>query len=260
MPDEIQTVSDFKQFVDGYDGAIRFMDEHIGQILELLRRKGVYDETLIIISGDHGEAMGEFGVYGDHVCAAEPVNRIPMILRGPGIPRDDAPRRDLIYNVDLPPTLCEWLGIPIPKGWDGKSFAGLVRGNEVAWRDHLVWGHGLYSVQRVVRTARWNFLRTYHPGLYAFEPRALYDMDTDPHQTRNVIHAHPRVASQLEAHLEDWKRELLDERQGPDPFDATLAEGPWNYVELEYWLDRLRSHGRNEQAAAIRSRLDQWTG
>ncbi len=260
MPDEIRTPDDFKQLVDGYDGAIRFMDEQIGRILDLLRTKGVYEETLIIISADHGEAMGEFGVYGDHVCAAESVNRIPMILRGPGIPQEGGARRDLICNVDLPPTLCEQLEIPIPDGWDGRSFAGLLSGMPYDGRDQLVWSHGLYSVQRAVRTARWNFLRTYHPGLYEFEPRALYDMDADPYQSCNVIQEHPDIARKLEASLESWKGELLDERQGPDPFEAALAEGPWNYLQLDYWLERLRSHGRNDRAAAIHDRLRKWPG
>jgi arylsulfatase A-like enzyme len=260
MPDEIRRPADFRRFVDGYDGAIRFMDEHIGRIIELLQRKGVYEETLIIISGDHGEAMGEFGVYGDHVCAAEAVNRIPMILRGPGILQDVGVRSELIYNVDLPPTLCDWLEIPIPEGWDGRSFAGLLKGTDETWRDHLVWSHGLYSVQRAVRTSRWNFLRTYHPGLYEFEPRALYDMDADPYQTRNVVEQHPEVARGLESHLEAWKNNLLDENQGPDPFEAALAEGPWNYLPLEYWLERLRSHGRSDQAERIRTRIARWQG
>jgi arylsulfatase A-like enzyme len=259
MPDEIRNVDDFKQFVDGYDGAVRFMDEHVGRVLNLLREKGIYDETWIIISADHGEAMGEFGIYGDHVCAGEAVNRLPMILCGPGVEHGLA-RDDLIYNVDLPPTLCERLGIPVPEGWDGESFAGLLDRGHSEGRDHLIWSHGLYSVQRVVRTSRWNFLRTYHPGLFEFEPRALYDMDADPYQTRNVIDEHPELARKLEASLEKWKAEHLDERWGPDPFDAALAEGPWNYLELDYWLGRLRSHGRDDRAALIESRVRDWPG
>lgn len=257
MPDAIRHVGDFKHFVDGYDGAVRFLDEHVGRILDRLCAKGVYDEATLVISADHGEAMGEFGAYGDHVCAAESVNRIPMILRGPGVETGRA-RSQLIHNVDLPPTLCERLGIPVPEGWDGQSFARLLEANEGAGRDHLIWSHGLYSVQRAVRTARWSFLRTYHPGLFDFEPRALYDMAIDPYQTRNVLHAHPEIARDLEGKLEAWKAERLDARQGPDPFDAALAEGPWSYVPLEYWLERLRSHGRDDCAARIEARLRDW--
>jgi arylsulfatase A-like enzyme len=257
MPDEIRNVADFKHFVDGYDGAVRFMDEHVGRILGLLRAKGIYDETWIIISADHGEAMGEFGIYGDHVCAGESVNRLPMILRGPGIEKGGA-RDELIHNVDLPPTLCERLGLPTPEGWDGESFAALLKGGRSEGRDHLIWSHGLYSVQRVVRTERWNFLRTYHPGLSDFDPRALYDMNADPYQTRNLITQHPDVARELEARLESWKAERLDERQGPDPFDAALGHGPWNYLELEPWLERLRSRGRADRAARIEAQIRDW--
>ncbi|MEE8558444.1 MAG: sulfatase [Myxococcota bacterium] len=257
MPDEIRSVEDFKHFVDGYDGAVRFLDEHVGRVLDLLRSKGIYDESMIIISGDHGEAMGEFGVYGDHVCGAECINRIPMILRGPGIAAGQV-RDDLVHNVDLPPTLCEHLGIPVPEGWDGKSFAAALEGGQDPGRDHLVWSHGLYSVQRAVRTPRWNYLRTYHPGLFAFEPRALYDMAADPFQTRNVVDAHPEVARDLELAMEKWKAERQEEGDGPDPLEIALSEGPWNYLGLDYWLDRLCSHGRSDKAQIIEKRIRDW--
>ena len=58
MPDRITNVADFKKFVDGYDGAIRYMDDQIGQIFQTLADLGVLDETVVIMSADHGEAMG----------------------------------------------------------------------------------------------------------------------------------------------------------------------------------------------------------
>src|SRR5690606_35549871 len=84
MPDRIENRDDFKKFVDAYDGAIRYMDEQLGALFAKLESLGVMEDTAIIISADHGEAMGEHGVYGDHVYGGEAGNNIPMIIRWPG--------------------------------------------------------------------------------------------------------------------------------------------------------------------------------
>ena len=171
MPDEIRNPADFKHLIDGYDACIRYLDDRIGQVLAVLEEQGVLEDTAIIISADHGEQFGELGVYGDHCMAAAAVNNIPMVIAWPGVTPANQVSDDLIYNVDLPPTLAELLGMPIPNGWDGTSLARQVRG-EVApdWRQYAVFDHGLYACQRVVRTQRWQLTRTYHPGTFPLEP------------------------------------------------------------------------------------------
>lgn len=137
MPDRIADLGDWKRFVDAYDGAIRYMDDRIGQLFQTLTDLGVLDETAVVVSADHGEAMGEHGIYGDHVCAGESVHNVPMIVRWPGGARDAA-YGGLLYNVDFHPTLCELLGVPVPAGWDGRSFAAAVRGEAWSGRPYLV--------------------------------------------------------------------------------------------------------------------------
>jgi choline-sulfatase len=255
MPDRIGGVADFKRFVDGYDASIRFLDHEIGKVLDTLDELGVLDDTAIILSGDHGEAMGEHGVYGDHVCADEAVHRIPMVVRWPGGARDRS-YDGLLYNVDLLPTLCELAGVPIPPGWDGTSFAAAVNGDEWAGRPFLVWDHALYSCQRAVRTPDWLYVRTCHPGLYPFEDAALYDIAVDPHQTSNVASSRDDVASVLDRQLNGWLDDMLDRGDGAgDPMQEVLAGGPFRYVQLDPWIDRLRRRGRLADAQAILTRL-----
>ena len=109
--------------------------------------------------------MGEHSVYGDHVCADEAVHNIPMIIKWPGSLAENEERRELVYNVDLMASLCDLMGISVPEKWDGRSFAGLIRGGSYKSRDYLVWDHALYSVSRSVRTDKWLMMRTYHPGV-----------------------------------------------------------------------------------------------
>jgi choline-sulfatase len=255
MPEAIRNVDDWKRFVDGYDAAIRYMDHHIGQVLSALADKGVLDEAAIIISADHAEAMGEFGVYGDHVCACEAVQNIPLIVRWPGVTAAGARCDDLLYNVDLPPTVCELLGVPVPEGWDGQSFAPALRGEQGRSRDHVVWTHGLYCCQRCVRDDGWLLTRTYHPGLYPFPPLQLHDMAGDPHQTRNVADEHPEVVARLDHRLMEWHAANLG-RPGTDtdPLQEVVRTGPWKYVQLEPWLERLEAKGRGDAAREIRER------
>lgn len=257
MPDQIADLRDWKQFVDGYDGAIRFMDDQIGQVFQVLADLGVLDEMAIIISADHGEAMGEQGVYGDHVCAGEAVHNVPMVVRWPGVSPADTSYDGLLYNVDLHPTLCELLGLPVPPRWDGESFAGAVRGEEWEGRPYLVWDHALYSCQRAVRTRDWLFLRTYHPGLYPFEGAMLFDMQRDPHQTINLAPERRDVTAPLDQVMQDWLQENLGRHASmPDPMQEVIRTGPFKYVRLEDWIERLRGEGRDTDAEAIIKRLD----
>ena len=256
MPDRIQTVADWKHSVDGYDGAIRYMDHHIGQILDLLADRGVLNETAIIISFDHAEAMGEFGVYGDHVCGCEGVQNIPMIVRWPGITEPNTVCGDLIHGLDLAPTVCELLDVPIPEGWDGQSFAPQLRGEQGNPRDHVVWTHGLYSCQRCVRTNEWLLTRTYHPGLLPFPPVQLHRIGEDKYQVNEVAAEHPHVVQELDHHLLEWHQEQLGHHGAePDPLHEVIRTGPWKYVQLGPWLERLRAKGREEAAREIQQRL-----
>jgi choline-sulfatase len=256
MPAQMRTVEDWRAFVDGYDASIAFMDHHVGQVLDALDEAGVLGETAIVVSADHAEALGEFGVYGDHCNAGEAVHNIPLIVRWPGVARPGAVCRDLLYNVDLPPTLCDLLGVPVPAGWDGRSFAPQLRGDAGHPRDHLVWSHGLYACQRAVRTERWALVRTYHPGVFPLDPIALYDMAADPRQTTNLAADHPAVVAELDHRMAEWLHAQLGRHgAGVDPLQEVVAAGPFKYVRLEPWLARLERRGRAADAAAIRKRL-----
>lgn len=247
MPDQIRDRSDFKEFVDSYDGAIRFMDEQLGRLFDTLEELGVMDDTAIVISGDHGEAMGEHGIYGDHVCADEAVHNIPMIIKWPGIQQKNVSFNELVYNVDLQATICELLDLPVPSKWDGRSFADLLRGKPYQSRDYLVWDHGLYSVGRSVRTDEWLMMRTYHPGVVPLEPIELYNMKDDPFMTTNLAEKHPEIIQMLDHYLQEWYQEQVGQPfEKPDPLPLVVETGPFKYIPKDGWADHLRNAGRED--------------
>lgn len=255
MPDAIRTVEDFKLLVDGYDASIAYTDHHIGQVLGTLGNLGILDETVIIVSGDHGDSFGEHGQYMDHGIANEAVHHIPMIVRWPGVTRKGR-CAEFIYGMDLGPTLCEMLGLPIPAGWDGRSFAAALRGEPFTGWPYQVWEHGIYTFTRAVRTPDWLMILLLHPGLYPYdEPVLLHDMRADPHQTRNLAAQRPDVVGQLMAHLTTWRQEQLQKGSAPDPLEAMVATGPFLYYTPEQMYDRLERTGRAARIPELKARL-----
>ena len=137
-------------------------------------------------TADHGEALGEHGIYGDHVCADEAVNRIPLIIRWPGV-TTGRKCDEFLHNVDLSATLCEMAGASIPEHYDGRSFIQEIRGEApLQSREYLVWGHGLYTLQRAVRAKDYLMVRTYDDFGYPFNPVELYEIEKDPFQTHDL--------------------------------------------------------------------------
>ena len=225
MPGAVRTRKDFEHMLTGYDAAIAYTDRQVQVVLNELDRQGVLDETAIIISADHGDNFGEHGIYSDHVCADEAIHHIPLIVRWPGVTPASGSCDSMIYNVDLSATLCELAGGDIPDWYDGKSFAPQLRGEIGEDREFLVWGHGLYTLQRAVRTRDHLLVRTYDDFGYRFDPVELYDVATDPYQTSNIRDNHPEVVQRMDHLLTEWLHEQRVKPYAiPDPMQVELYE------------------------------------
>lgn len=226
MPGEVSNRAEFEQMVTAYDTSIAYVDHHVGEVLALLEQQGLMDDTAVIISSDHGDAFGEHGIYTDHVCADECIHNIPLIVSWPGVTKAGHGDDSFIYNLDLGPTLCDLLGGETPGDWDGASFRSNLQGDDGLDRDYLVWDHGLYTLQRAVRTKTHLMIRTYDDNDYSsFDPIALYDMTTDPYQTRNLAEEDPAALARCEQLLNEWTAEQLAKGHvHQDPLMATLGE------------------------------------
>jgi hypothetical protein len=116
--------------IDLYDGEIAFTDSHIGRLLEHLRQSGLYDKTVVVVTGDHGEGFGEHGVklHGYHLYS--PQTKVPLIVRVPGV----AGRRSTTSggHVDILPTLVNLAGGQADADMQGSSLLGPVTGADRA--------------------------------------------------------------------------------------------------------------------------------
>ena len=243
-----------RRMFDGYDTGVRYVDHHIGLILQQLTSLGFDDEVGVIISADHGETLGELGIYCDHQTADHQVARVPMIIRWPGI----APRVDdsLHYQVDVAATVLELIGGSVPDRWDGRSFRSSLASGRVTGRECLILTQGAWTAQRAVRFEDWMFIRTFHDSYHGFPDVMLFDLANDPHEQHDLSETRPDVVRVGTGLLEDWKQSALAASpSGVDPLDTVLAEGDpwharWRPPEYDDWL---RQTGRASWASRVPS-------
>lgn len=252
QPTRVDSMAAVRALFDGYDLGVRYADHHIGMILALLEQQGVLDETIIIVSADHGENLGELNIYADHQTADHITNRVPLILRIPGL--EPQVYEGLIYHFDFAATLIEYLGGTVPENWDGRSFASELGGPAVAGRPYLVISHGAWSCQRAVRFADYLLIRSYHDGYHNFPDLMLFNLAEDPHEQHNLAADHPQLVQRGASLLEAWYAEMMRTASHPfDPMWRVLHEGGPFHTRgaLGQYLERLRQTGRADFAAAL---------
>lgn len=186
--------------LDRYDEEIRYTDLHIGRLLDDLRRRGLYDRTIIVITGDHGEGFGEHGIdlHGYHLYAAQ--TKVPLIIRVPGL----APVRVTMPagHVDLLPTLANLAGLSPSTEMMGRSLVDILSGQADAGADRYVFQQLSYennNEKRAAASARCHVIYNVSPET-SWE---LYRVDVDPREARDVIDA-PGPCRDARAALEAW--------------------------------------------------------
>jgi len=254
LPEEIASLADYKRWIDGYDTGIRYADEHVGKVMNALEEKGLLEDTIIIVSSDHGENQGELNVYGDHQTADYITNRVPLIIRWPGKIRSGLVDECFHYNFDMAATFLDLLGGEIPSGWDGRSFASSLKGGDPEGRDYLVVSQGAWSCQRAVRFDSYILVRTYHDGFKDFPEVMLFDVEEDPHELEDLSDRKPDAVRKGLGLLELWHGKTMEESRYPtDPMWQVMKEGGPFHVRgnLKSYCERLRETGREEAAEKL---------
>lgn len=256
IPRNIASLDDYKAWVDGYDTGIRYADEHIGQLLDVLERKGVLDDTIVIVTADHGENQGELNIYGDHQTADYITCRVPFVIYAPKLLRAGRVDKALHYQFDFAATLLELLDIEIPWGWDAKSFAPSLKAGREEGRDYLVMGQMTWSCQRSVRFDNWLLVKTYHTGFKDLPELMLFDVPNDPHEQNNLAYERAEVAQRGLALLESWHAAAIttSHTEPTDPMQTVLREGGPFYTRniLTPYLERLNETGRSKHADRLK--------
>lgn len=255
-PGEIATMQDLRRMVDGYDCGIRYMDEHIGTVLNMLEAQGVLDDLIIIVSADHGENMGELGIYGEHGTADRSTCRIPMIVRWPG-KTGGTVDSGFHYNLDLAPTLANLFGQAPESGWDGLSFAPAIDRGEECGRDYLVISQCAHVCQRSVRFGDYLYMRTYHDGYHLFPDDMLFNLADDPYEQVNLAEENADTVREGAYLLQQWHAQMMSTMDSDrDPLWTVIREGgPLHaHGQLRAYCEFLEQRGRDDAIAALKAR------
>lgn len=178
---------DWAEVIRHYYACASLIDEQFGRIMKHLKRRGLADNTVTIISSDHGETLGSHGGLSDKGFSHfEEIQRIPMILNDPRCGSAGKVRNELVSLVDICPTILDYAGVPDDCGrYHGRSLRPLVEGESVEWRDSVfVEFHGLGNVPTMMITCRHANLKY---GWTATGRDELYDLLDDPHEMKNIL-------------------------------------------------------------------------
>ncbi len=110
-----------RQLLRAYYACTSFVDAQIGRVLAELDAQGLRDNTIIVVWGDHGWHLGEYGIWGK-ATDFEAATRVPLIVWAPDMAKPGVKTEGLVEFVDIYPTLCELAGLPVPAGLAGRSF------------------------------------------------------------------------------------------------------------------------------------------
>jgi arylsulfatase A-like enzyme/Tfp pilus assembly protein PilF len=202
-----------------YDGEIAFADAQVGRLMAYLKAKDLYRNTLIVLTGDHGESLGEHGEKTHGFFIYNATLHVPVIVHLPGTTTAKV-ARELVSLADLMPTVLQALKIEVPAQVQGRSLLALMTpkkeedSRSLYAETFLPRLHFNWSELRSVETEKYQFIEAPKPE--------LYDLATDPGETRNLYADKKAVSGELQARLDALVRQYsadqeLAEKTGLDP-------------------------------------------
>ncbi|HTI36305.1 MAG TPA: sulfatase-like hydrolase/transferase [Vicinamibacterales bacterium] len=171
---------------DPYQGEISFADSQVGRLVQTLKDRGLFDRTVIVVIGDHGESLGDHGEQAHGFFIYESTTHVPMLIRAPFSSMQHRRVDDPVRSVDVMPTVLDLLAVPPPANvtMDGRSLTPLMTGatNDMGLE---AYAEAVYPLHHF----GWSDLRALRQGRYKLiaAPRPeLYDLQDDPREERNI--------------------------------------------------------------------------
>jgi len=234
-----------------YDGEVAYMDYVLGQIMTLLRERGLMAKTLVVVAGDHGEAFNERGEAGHGVFLYDMVLRVPLILCAENRLPGGRVVESRVRLVDILPTVLDLLTLQPPSGLDGQS---LLPSIERPRRQDLdVYAETLYPEENFgwaplvgMVAGRWKFIHA---------PKdELYDLKTDPGEERNVVAKETRLAADLKTRLQAL---LASRGAGAESTPRTLSAADQARLRSLGYVDYKESTPAGGPPADPKDKLDE---
>ncbi len=227
-PGKVTSMEEVKDFIDQYDCGVKYSDDNVKLVVDKIKELGVYDEDLaIIITSDHGENMGELGIYGEHGTADEPTCHIPFIIKWPGAKKGFR-AEGLHDNVDLLPTIVDIFNTKISSNYelDGVSFKSTLFDGENVGKDCVVLTQCCHVCQRSAIWGDYLYVRTVHGGGHLFPKEMLFNIKNDPHQLDDLAEKHPELCEHGSKLILDWVDTQMEKSDyDVDPLWTVMRQG-----------------------------------
>ncbi|MBI3666938.1 MAG: sulfatase [Acidobacteria bacterium] len=220
-----------RHILSQYDGGIAYLDFQLAKLMTRLKQLDLYENSLIIITADHGQAFGErsFSGHGG-LSVYQDLVHVPLLIRYPNR-HQKAVMKDVVSLVDIMPTALDVLGLEIPKDIDGQSLRKQNEGSsKIVISESFPEAGLIASHPRFHRVERALFAGSLKFIYSTAGKRELYDLSQDPNETTNLYSAKRGVSREMEAKLNEWLRGVRAEYPTPSQLDKET-------------LDRLRSLG-----------------
>ncbi|MEK7269452.1 MAG: sulfatase [Planctomycetota bacterium] len=220
------TAREHKNMVALYAGMITFVDKWVGRFIDKVKELGMWDDTLLIVTSDHGIYLGEHGMHGKiSGTLYEECVRVPFFLHHPDGRAAGRRIRGFAQHPDIMPTILDHFGVPVPESVHGSSLLPRLSPGKASRparpfgmfsqaKGPISWQTDRFLYVRWPRDPeRIGKLKAAHLGCAGCFEDELYDLHKDPGETRNVIRKHPAAAA-----LDRDLRAFLAEKQAPASF------------------------------------------
>ncbi|CAG7649320.1 sulfatase-like hydrolase/transferase [Paenibacillus allorhizosphaerae] len=207
-PDLTALVGTAPQHLGGYYGMVKRLDEALGRLFDALKSLNLLDNTIVLFTSDHACHFKTRNNEYKRSCHDSSI-RVPTAVRGPGF--DWRGRiNELVSLIDIPPTLLDAAGIPVPPEMQGRSIVPLVQGNRADWPEEVFVQISETQVGRAIRTSRWKYSVSApdkkggkDAGSDRYVEEFLYDLKADPYELNNLagIESFRGVADELKHRL-----------------------------------------------------------
>lgn len=204
---------------DLYDGEVAYLDRQTGRLLDFLESRGLLENTIVAVVADHGENLGEHGIFYRHVGLFDTTTHVPLMIRWPGRKGEGRRIEGLVQTIDLFPTLAATAGLTPPKV-DGTDLRELTGGEDRKGR-RAVFSEHAARLGVSVRTREWRYGLSQGNTQFLPDGPYLFDLKNDPQETRSVAGRGLPIEKDLNALLLRW---LADRAKTPTPDSRDLTE------------------------------------
>ena len=224
-------ITDKEYVIAQYDSEIRYADEKVKELLDLIDKLCISNDTTIILTSDHGESMGEHNFYFDHHGVYETTIHVPLIIRNPQYNFQEMRVNDLVQSsICLRPTIVSLFGMQDQNNLEGKNLIRIA-GEEDKGTEEIYSNMGVWTAKRAFRKGRWKIIKTLDKSFWETPDIELFDVLNDPQETHDVANDHSSLVDELELRMERWLKDQIGKKI--DPLELIVNYG----LPVYYWVE-----------------------